>query len=63
MSPWKTARENITKILIELTGKSKAMKGITLKTRSCAYSTDYKGSTIAVGAFFYKAGRQLKKWW
>jgi len=30
------------------------------KTRSCAYSVDYKGSMIAVGAF-YKAGKQLRK--
>lgn len=36
------------------------MKGITLKTRSCTYSTDYKRSMIAVGVF-YKAGRLLEK--
>lgn len=61
MSPWKTVRESITKILIlSWQEKSKAMKEITLKPRSCAYSTDYKGSVIAVGAF-YKAGRLLKK--
>jgi len=27
----------------EVTGKSKAMKGITFKTGNCAYSADYKG--------------------